>query len=162
MHRGDVMEALAELYRQHAPGIVGYLRRHFGPQVCADEVLQETFARAAARPDRLAAVESPRAWLFAIARNVAVRDLRRRHRTAPLPEDLPEPSPAEADPRLDRMRRAVESLPPQKRETLDLRLRDGLTYEEIAHVLGIPVGTVRSRLHHTVRELAEALRPPQT
>jgi RNA polymerase sigma-70 factor (ECF subfamily) len=161
MHRGDAMEPLADLYREHAPGILGYLRRRFGRRLCADEVLQETFAQAAARPDRLAEAESPRAWLFAIARNVAVRDIRRRRPAAPLPEDLAAPLPDEADLRLERMRRAVASLPVEKRETLELRLRDGLTYDEIARVLCIPVGTVRSRLHHTVRELCEALRPPQ-
>lgn len=155
------MEPLAELYRRHGPALVAYLRRRFGPRLCADEMLQETFAQAAACLDRLAEVQSPRAWLFAIARNVAVRDLRRRRPAGPLPEDLAAPPPSEADPRLEQIRRAMVRLSAEKRETLDLRLRDGLTYEEIAHVLGVPVGTVRSRLHHAVRELADALQQPK-
>jgi RNA polymerase sigma-70 factor (ECF subfamily) len=50
-------------------------------------------------------------------------------------------------------------LPPQIRETLDLRLRDELSYEEIAAVLAIPVGTVRSRLHDALRKLQSELNP---
>ena len=51
------------------------------------------------------------------------------------------------------MRRAVADLPAEHRETLELRLHHDLSYEDIAQVLGIPVGTVRSRLHNAVRRL---------
>jgi RNA polymerase sigma-70 factor (ECF subfamily) len=56
------------------------------------------------------------------------------------------------------MREAICCLPEIHREVLELRLRDDLSYEEIAQVLNIPVGTVRSRLHHAVRGLRERLK----
>ena len=61
----------------------------------------------------------------------------------------------EADPRLERVRSAIEVLPEAQREALELRLRDGLSYQEIADVQNVPVGTVRSRLHHAMRRLRE-------
>jgi RNA polymerase sigma-70 factor (ECF subfamily) len=56
------------------------------------------------------------------------------------------------------MRRAIGRLPPHQRETLQLRLVDDLSYDEIAAVLEIPVGTVRSRLHNAVRTLGELVK----
>ena len=55
------------------------------------------------------------------------------------------------------MRKAIAQLAPELRETLELRIEQELSYEEIAGVLEIPVGTVRSRLHHAVRRLRAAL-----
>jgi RNA polymerase sigma-70 factor (ECF subfamily) len=69
------------------------------------------------------------------------------------------PAAAAVDTDLEDMRTAIEHLPPQIRETLDLRLRDELSYEEIAAVLAIPVGTVRSRLHDALRKLQSELNP---
>ena len=64
---------------------------------------------------------------------------------------------AGADQRIGEMRRAIAKLPDEMRETLELRLADDLSYEEIAAVLEIPVGTVRSRLHNAVRKLREEM-----
>jgi RNA polymerase sigma-70 factor (ECF subfamily) len=65
------------------------------------------------------------------------------------------------DPRLYAMRDAIAGLPALQREALLLKLRHELSYEEIAEVLAVPVGTVRSRLHHAVLRLKEALNPTQ-
>jgi RNA polymerase sigma-70 factor, ECF subfamily len=64
---------------------------------------------------------------------------------------------AEVDERLGEMRQAMAKLPQEMRETLELRLADDLSYEEIAAVLEIPVGTVRSRLHNAVKKLREEM-----
>jgi RNA polymerase sigma-70 factor (ECF subfamily) len=64
---------------------------------------------------------------------------------------------AQTDERLAAVRAAIASLPEAQRETLELRLRNELSYEEIAAVLGIPVGTVRSRLHGAVKTLRDRL-----
>jgi RNA polymerase sigma-70 factor (ECF subfamily) len=53
--------------------------------------------------------------------------------------------------------RALRELPPPYRETLELRLREELTYEELAHVLGVPIGTIRSRLHEALRRVRAAV-----
>jgi RNA polymerase sigma-70 factor (ECF subfamily) len=97
-----------------------------------------------------------RAWLYAIARHVAATAYRRRRSMERLPAALAEPQEAE-DPRLERMHQAIAELPMPMRETLELRLRSELSYEEIASVLEIPVGTVRSRLHGALQRLRAAL-----
>ncbi len=148
--------SLETLYRDVGPGLLAYLRRCFGDAHAAEDLLHETFFQVARRPERLAQAVSPRAWLFAVARNVALTALRRRRTTARLPEEVVAPGSAE-DPRLGPMRAAIAELPDSPREALELRLRDELSYEEIAGVLGIPLGTVRSRLHHAVRRLKAAL-----
>ena len=59
------------------------------------------------------------------------------------------------------MREAIRSLSPELRDTLELRLEQELSYEEIAHVLDVPVGTVRSRLHNAVRQLRDLMNQPE-
>jgi len=63
------------------------------------------------------------------------------------------------DARLEPLRAAIAGLPAPQRETLLLKLQHELSYEEIAEVLAIPVGTVRSRLHHAVLRLREIINP---
>lgn len=150
------MTRLETLYRDVGPSLLSYLRRGCRDAQAAEDLLHETFLQAARRPERLARAASPRAWLFTIARNVAVTALRRRRAPRPLADELPAPERAE-DPRLEQVRAAVGGLPDTLREPLELRLRNELSYEEIADVLQIPVGTVRSRLHHAVRRLRAAL-----
>lgn len=147
---------LETLYRDIGPGLLAYLRRRFGDVHVAEDLLHETFFQAARRMGRLSEAVSPRAWLFAIARNVSATALRRRRATAPLPSELPA-EPVVEDPRLDLVKAALATLPDAQRESLELRLREGLSYDEIADVLHIPVGTVRSRLHHALRRLRAAV-----
>lgn len=146
-----------DLYKRHGADLLRYLRAVLCDREAAEDALQETFAQAARQPGRLAQLDSPRAWLFAVARNLAVSALRRRRPVVPLPLDVAAPGAVEPDERLDRMRQAIPALPTIQREALELRLRDELTYEEIAGVLGVPIGTVRSRLHGAVRNLRDAL-----
>lgn len=145
------------LYRAHGPALLVYLRRLAGRRDLAEDLLQETFVQAMRGIDRLGDVVSPRAWLFAIARNVGVSALRRRRWMASLADDVPALPEETEDPQLERMRAGIERLPDKLREALELRLRHDLSYDEIAVVLSIPVGTVRSRLHHAVRQLRETL-----
>jgi RNA polymerase sigma-70 factor (ECF subfamily) len=63
-----------------------------------------------------------------------------------------------ADPRLEVMREGIARLNAASRQVLELRLQRELSYEEMAATLGVPVGTVRSRLHHAVRQLREHLK----
>jgi RNA polymerase sigma-70 factor, ECF subfamily len=111
-----------------------------------------------------------RTWLYSLARNVC-RQYQRKHRSAGrgraaeggeagllLPDGRPDPLERLTAAELQaRVRRAVESLPPAQRAVLVLRDWDGLSYLEISRVLGIPLGTVRSRLHHARSALATAL-----
>ena len=124
---------------------------------------------------------TPRAWLFRIATNLALNHIRtlRRRRQQPLqvppdptdPEDEPTipswmidraslgPDEAlEATERLALLRRLVAGLPEEKREVLRLIHGDELEIAEVAQALGIPPGTVKSRLHYATRRLAREWR----
>jgi RNA polymerase sigma-70 factor (ECF subfamily) len=148
---------LTALYRRFGPLVWAYLRRRMGGADEADDALQETFLAVARDPEAVATARSPRAWLLGVARNIARGRTRAaiRRRNHPLPEDYPAAPPAAEDSRLEDMRRAIDRLPEGQREVLALRLQQELSYEEIAEALDIPVGTVRSRLHHAVRRLQE-------
>lgn len=152
-------DEIETLYREHGAAVLSYLERRC-PTECAPDLLQETFLQVVRQADRKEEVITPRAWIFGIARNVLSRYFR---------DQPPEPSAFEAaltssepeDARLPRMREAMARLPAELRETLELRIGQELSYEEIAAVLQIPLGTVRSRLHHAVKRLREALMAPE-
>lgn len=148
---------IATLYQRYGMEVLQYLARRCAVEA-AEDLLQETFLQAVRSADRLSGVILPRAWLFGIARHVLARYHQRTTDLAPLHEidaqagdDVPE------DHRLPAVREAISQLSPELRETLELRLNDELSYEEIAGALGIPIGTVRSRLHNAIRHLRTAL-----
>ena len=142
-------------YREYGAALLRYLGRRFGSQG-ADDLLQETFVQALRRPQKAGEAVSARAWLFGIARHVGISAFRRKKVMAQLPEGVTA-GDADVDQRIGEMRQAIAKLPQDMRETLELRLADDLSYEEIAAVLEIPVGTVRSRLHNAVKKLREEM-----
>ncbi len=150
---------LERLYREEGPCVWAYLRRRLQDRSQADELLQETFLVAAQRPKDLNHLTSPRGWLIGTARNLLRSHLRNKLRrmTTTLQDDACSAPPTEEDDRLDVMRQAMGQLPEMHREILELRLKDDLAYAEIATALEIPVGTVRSRLHHAVRMIREQI-----
>lgn len=152
----DEMERLTQLYRETGPALLAYFRHQPALAGVAEDLLQDTFVRALRHRDRLDRAMSRRAYLFGIARHVGLDALRRRRPV----EDLVEPpaiSAVREDARLESMRAAIAELPAPQRETLLLKLQHELSYGEIAAVLAIPVGTVRSRLHHAVLHLRQIL-----
>ena len=154
----EAMMQVRVLYEEHGGALLRYLRGLTGRAETAEDLLQDTFVQAMRGLDRVGEARSPRAWLFAIARHLGLNALRRRRPTVPLSESLVAAPAVDADPRQEQVKRAIADLPGIQREALSLRLAHELSYEEIAEVLGIPVGTVRSRLHHAVRKLREQLR----
>lgn len=153
----ETHDQIERLYRLHGHAILGYLRRLCGSGDAPEDLLQETFVQAIRCSDALAEALSPRAWLYGVARNVGRGALRRQRRFAPLPAEVPGPAGPAADPRLEQMRHVIQDLPDAQREALSLRLENELSYEEIAAVTNVPVGTVRSRLHGAVRRLRAML-----
>jgi RNA polymerase sigma-70 factor (ECF subfamily) len=150
------MQQLEALYHQHGPDLLAYLRHRFAADE-ADELLQETFTQAARNLERLTGADSPRAWLFGIARNVGLSARRKRRSVRPLDDEPAARLSTATDPRIERMREAIAKLGDIHREVIELRLGRDLSYEEIAAALRVPVGTVRSRLHHAMRQLRAAL-----
>lgn len=146
------------LYGQHAGELYVYLARRCPDAATAGDLLQETFLQVVRQSDQLGKVAMPRAWLFAIARNMLARHYRQRRDPQAVAPLWYEPAPDVENDRLAAMREAIRDLPTELRDTLELRLEQELSYEEIAHVLDIPIGTVRSRLHNAVRHLRDTLR----
>ena len=151
---------LERLYREIGPGIRAFLRRRMRDPGLADELLQETFLIATRDASSLEAARSQRAWLLGIARNLFREQMRKqvRRRTVELPGDLVTTAATKEDHRMDLLRSAIGDLPEQQREVLELRLKEDLRYAEIADMLGIPIGTVRSRLHLALRRLKSCVR----
>jgi RNA polymerase sigma-70 factor (ECF subfamily) len=152
----DIQTWIESLYREAGPQLLSYLLQRAADRETAEDLLQETFAAALRHPERLRAAASPRAYLFGIARHLAASASRTLRLADPLPQELASAEP-DWDPRIEWMREAIAQLKPEFTEALELRLRHELSYEEIADALAIPVGTVRSRLHHAVRELRRKL-----
>jgi RNA polymerase sigma-70 factor (ECF subfamily) len=151
------MAEIEALYRTEGPALLQYLRRSFSWCAAAEDLLQETFVQAIGVSEWQTA-DSPRAFLFGIARHVGLTAARHAavRKVEPI-RDMPgETESAE----LVEMRAAIERLPEQLRQTLDLRLHGRLSYEEIAEALDIPIGTVRSRLHTAMRLLREEMEKP--
>jgi len=139
-----------------------FLLRLSGDRERARDLAQEAMVRAILGYPSFRGASSFRTWLLAIAANL-YRDQGRRSRTLPLGE-VPEPDDggrsAEGDLRtLDAAlaMRAMAALPPKKRAALALRIEFDYTYEEIAAILGCPIGTVRSRIHHALAAIRRAL-----
>lgn len=155
--RGDEA-ALTCLYERHAQAVLGYLVQLTGDRGEAEELLQDTFVaawRAAGGFNRRSTVLT---WLLGIARRRA-RDGRRRRRLPTVDKELFELAVAGFEElalarlELGQLGRLVAQLPAAHREVLSLALVQELSYAEVAEVLGISVGTVKSRLHAARRAL---------
>ena len=146
-----------DLYRDCAGAIFTFVAAMLRDRSAAEEVTAIAFergfrARATFDPKRGA----PRAWMFGIARNAALDELRRRGRVAelpPEPEDRTSPGPpelAEASARRDVVLRALETLEPRERELIALRFDGGLSHAEIAEVLDVTVTNASTMVHRVV------------
>jgi RNA polymerase sigma-70 factor (ECF subfamily) len=125
----------------------------------ADDIAQEALVRAVKHIGGLRPDSNLRAWLFTIARNVARNEARRQRRSPVDPHtNLDDIHPAQAQTQeaaieMRELQEAVLRLPPAFRQTLFLCAIEGLSYEDAAQVLGVPIGTIRSRLARARRAL---------
>ena len=155
----EVQEKATRLYQDTKATLFFYFLRRHGSHEIADDLLQETFLRLMRRIGRCLTADSPRAYLFGIARHVSLDAWRAKGATPPMVAEMPpEQATTGTDPRVAAAREFIADMPPHHREILNLRLEHDLSYAEIAEALGIPVGTVRSRLHHALLGLREWLR----
>jgi RNA polymerase sigma-70 factor, ECF subfamily len=160
--RGEARDELARRLRRPAYTLAYQL---LGDREDALDVAQDALVRFFERLSRVDPERPVGPWLFAIVRN-RTRDLLRRRklrRTEPLTE-LRDPHPGPVDDALrHELRRQVweglAALPADQREILVLRDYQDLSYRDIAATLGVPVGTVMSRLHRARRALRDHIRP---
>jgi RNA polymerase sigma-70 factor (ECF subfamily) len=152
----DPFETWIDAYGQE---IHAYLWRMLGDRRDAEDCLQETFLRAW-RSGRRAEVREPRAWLYTIAANTARTQLRRRRRNEverrDPQEDLAAPDDRVSRDRLEAVRHAVGALPDRQRQALLLRRYQGLSYAEVARVLGGSAEAARANVYQAVRKLRAA------
>jgi|CXWL01.1.fsa_nt_gi RNA polymerase sigma-70 factor (ECF subfamily) len=154
---------LDRLYREEGPCVWAYLRRRIADVHDAEEMFQQAFLIVAKEPGRASTATSPRAWLIGIAHNLVLEYLRRKQRTRrdTIQTDVAAPARDADDERVSAMRQAIGNLSALHREVVELRLVDELSYADIAEVLNVPVGTIRSRIHHAVRQLRQELVPDE-
>ena len=155
------------LYRESAGDLYAYVRTILHDDAAAEDVTALAFERAYRRRATFDARRgSRRAWLFGIARNAALDELRRRRRSAALVAEPPDPrTPAfdeEAERSLRRaaVRAALAGLPDREREIVALKFHGGLTNAELAAVLGTSRSNAATRLHRAVTKLREACHAP--
>jgi RNA polymerase sigma-70 factor (ECF subfamily) len=168
LFQGGDVRAFEELVRRHRTPVFSFLLRLTGDRGRAEDLCQETFLRVV----RASAEWQPRAlfrtWLYAVARNQATDDARRRafRRTEPLdgpgrteePADDPPPDHAAEGALLrPKLEAALAALPPEQREVFLLREHAGLRFPEIAEVTGVPENTVKSRMRYALEALRARL-----
>jgi RNA polymerase sigma-70 factor (ECF subfamily) len=165
------------LVRRYERELYGYLRRYLGDDDLAADVFQNTFLAVFTKSGQYEPGRPARPWLYAIATNQAIDALRRqgRHQALSLNQHRAAETNGEAHSLMDglestaagpsdfaegqelheRVRASVEQLPDFLRQVLVLAYYQGMKYREIADILGIPVGTVKSRLHAALVRLHE-------
>lgn len=141
------------------PRLRRYARALVGERAAADDLVQDTLERAWSKLHLYRHGTDLRAWLFTVMHNVHVNQVRAARPTAALDEGMPELAQraVQGDALLVRdLERAIAALPAAQREVLLLVALEDMSYEETARVLGIPIGTVMSRLARA-REKVRAL-----
>ncbi|MGH7144400.1 MAG: RNA polymerase sigma factor [Planctomycetota bacterium] len=171
--------AFNTLFQRYSRLLLSFARRVLGDLHGAENVTQEAFLRIYREADKYEYPRPFRTWLYALLRNVLKNELRRRQRReapetslesqgspddsreGPVPQAaVTESTPAEQAELDEAQKKALEillGLDEADRECFFLHRFDGLKYREIAQVLDIPVGTVRSRIHRVVQILEEKL-----
>lgn len=172
--------AFDSLVLRYEKELFGYLRRYLGDAALAEDVFQNTFLKVYEKLDQYEPGRPVRPWLYTIATHQAVDALRRVNRRGAVSLDrkgspglegeqssladllvAKDQSPQDAlslEEQRRALREAVEELPELYREVLLLAYYQEMKYKDIAEVLGVPVGTVKSRLHAAVGRLLQKLR----
>lgn len=152
--------ALREIYEATSDRVFRLMVRMVGQQD-ADDLTQQTFVRAFTKLDQFNGESKFETWLYRLATNEALQHLRReKHRRTK--ELVVEPTVRHADhvdqnERAAMVRTALDQLDPELRAIFTLKEESGLSYQEIAATLGIPEGTVGSRLNRARRELRKLI-----
>jgi RNA polymerase sigma-70 factor, ECF subfamily len=152
--------ALAELYQRYKSVIFRFLSNLVADNYAAEELLQDVFVAAWQRAGSFRGASSVKTWLFSVAHKRAASWLDRKRTDVPL--DWLDDLPADNDPlpyqaflswQQDEIQGALKSLSPKHRAAIDLFFYYGLSYQEVASVIGCPLGTAKSRVSYGLRSL---------
>ncbi|UCE19771.1 MAG: sigma-70 family RNA polymerase sigma factor [Gemmatimonadota bacterium] len=173
VHEGDP-GAFDMIVKRYKMRLLNFVFRFVGDRDQAEELVQETFLRVFRERKNHERISNFSTWIFTIAGNLAKSELRRRKRwrffSLDQPEseegtefEIPDESQRPDDLTHDRMieravEEAMETLSPKYREAVILRDIQGFAYEEIAEIIGCPVGTVKSRVNRARLRLQEELK----
>jgi RNA polymerase sigma-70 factor (ECF subfamily) len=154
--------AFEELVSWYQPRLRSFLQKMIRDRDCVDDVLQEIWFDVFRGLSRLADPGAFPAWLYQVARHRMFHELQKRRLVACALEGIDLPAPdagengieAEAQ---ERVHAALNRINPEHRKVLLLRFMDGMSYQEIAHVIGCQLGTVRSRLHYAKEAFRHAI-----
>lgn len=169
--------AFPELFRRYSPRILQYIRRMVGSEARAEELTQDTFTQVYRFRERYRPESRFATWIFTIATNLSLNDLRRPERRLrvdlwntpaeeesregpPLPDpDARTPEEGAASRELAvRLEKAIVGLPPKQRAALTLSRFDGLAYQDVAAALGCTEGAVKALIFRATQTLKRDLR----
>ena len=158
---GDI-DAFEALVRAHTRAVYGHAVRFFGSPDSAEDVVQEVFVKVFRSLSSFDGTAAFSTWLYRVTRNTCLDAVRAgRHRPVPVdPVDLVIPAPGDLADEValsTAVERAIEALPPEERDALNAVTVFGLSYAEAASALGVPAGTVKSRVFRARRALISAL-----
>jgi RNA polymerase sigma-70 factor (ECF subfamily) len=156
------LDAFGELVRRHQDFVYGAALRIVRNPVMAQDLAQEAFVRAHRALPGFRGQAQVRSWLYRIASNLALNAVQRRRE---YPTDTIPERPARRDPAADtvqsalgrELEAAISELPTKLKEPLVLREYEGLSYQEIADLLELPINTVRTRILRGRRSLRERM-----
>jgi len=158
---------IERLYDEHAQALFAFLLNFTRHEADTHDLLQELFIKLAKRPELLDGVRDERAFLLRLAHNLAIDLIRRRGTREknyeqlarePLAVFAPTDAPDEGAFR-EALAAALGELPAEQREVVHLKLWEGLTFEQIADLLAIPLNTAASRYRYGLDKLRLRLRP---
>jgi RNA polymerase sigma-70 factor (ECF subfamily) len=158
--------AFDALFQRHGQAIHGYLLRMVGSAAAADDLVQTTFLSLVRARDRFRPGSAFKPWLYAIATNAARDQHRRRRQEAPLEDadvtaDVTDPLGRNDPFEREAVRAALEQLPESQRVPILLHRFEGLSFAEIAAVVGASETAVKVRAHRGYERLRDLLAPLQ-
>jgi RNA polymerase sigma-70 factor (ECF subfamily) len=162
---GDV-DAFRKLFQAYAPRVKSYMMRQGTDSNTAEELAQETLLTVWRKAALYSGDKgSATTWIFTIARNLRIDRLRKEVAWQPLPENADEEASSDPAPdeevaerqRRERVQRALQELPGDQSEVVMLSYIEGLSHSEIAELLGLPLGTVKSRMRLAYQKIRETL-----
>ena len=165
--QGDAA-ALEVLWHDHAEPLYAYLLAMLRSRHDAQDALQDTFVQVARKPKRVALARNLRAYLYRMARNAAVDQMRKRTRHAALAQSLgddwlaPTERPGTDRGRGEALVAAMARLPTEQRVVLTLKVYQEMTFEEIAEAMDISPHTAASRYRYGLKKLKHLMRSGPT
>ena len=162
LNAGDA-SAFDGLYYRHRDWVVRLAQRFTGNGEDALDVAQETFSYLFRKFPGLVLTASMTTFLYPVVKNLSIAARRKRRRLAQLPDedrrpDPPAPATVDYGKQREELAAVLAALPEGQREVLLMRCVDGMTLLEIAEALGVPEGTVKSRLHNAAATLRKDAR----